>query len=207
MQIYNIFNPKISISSDFRFLIVDRMIYKGKSSFVVWEIVAGAPLKLKPIFYDQSISILDACFSPDSLCLITLPTRFKGYVFLKNSFDQNQDSIFYIEKGEFAFKPRQIGPLSILGPARNKFGEFIKMTHVENNYGKYSHNLMIILLGLILISQILENSEKLSLCNLNDEEIADYCLWKLIPQEFYYRGTEFVPLDKNMIRIIYNHFH
>jgi hypothetical protein len=42
------------------------------------------PPYFRLIFYDMSFTFLDACFSPDSKSLVTIPSRYPCFIFLLN---------------------------------------------------------------------------------------------------------------------------
>src|SRR5690606_12528271 len=103
------------------------------------------------IFYDLSISFIDACFSPDSQNLLVIPTRFPNYIFMLNlptnnskaqrkfkfnvhSFQMNQESLNTTRQKLINFEPRKTVPLAIIGPATGIFGQPLKITHITCNY-------------------------------------------------------------------------
>jgi len=49
-----------------------------------YQIMEDTPPYFRLIFYDMSFTFLDACFSPDSKSLVTIPSRYPCFIFLLN---------------------------------------------------------------------------------------------------------------------------
>ncbi|ELR23589.1 MYND finger domain containing protein [Acanthamoeba castellanii str. Neff] len=75
---------KILLSPNKRLLLMHGALHKGQNSLLVYQIMEDTPPYFRLIFYDMSFTFLDACFSPDSKSLVTIPSRYPCFIFLLN---------------------------------------------------------------------------------------------------------------------------
>jgi len=75
---------KILLSPNKRLLLLHGALHKGQNSLLVYQIAENTPPYFQLIFYDMSFTFLDACFSPDSKSLLTIPSRYPCFIFLLN---------------------------------------------------------------------------------------------------------------------------
>ncbi|KAL6057154.1 MYND finger domain containing protein [Balamuthia mandrillaris] len=75
---------KLLLSPNKRLLLVHGALHKGQSCLLIYQIMEESPPFFRLIFYDQGLTFLDACFSPDSKSLVTIPSRYPCFIFLLN---------------------------------------------------------------------------------------------------------------------------
>jgi hypothetical protein len=154
----------------------------------------------KLIFYDLSLTFVDACFSPDSCNLIVIPSRFPAFLFMLalpiitlKPKKVNTQEFQQIQRQKFInYEARKAGPVCILGPGKGVFGQPLLMTHISSNI--YSPN-----------SQSVDENYY-HFVTWNDDGMGEYCLWRIsIPKDasptFHYSPRTLVPRDKSYLEV------
>lgn len=145
-----------------------------------YQLLEHGPHRLKEIFFDLTISYIDACFTPDSTGILAVPTKYPHLVFLinlpllkddpgrsntipyRNTSSSIHNSIQIARSPTIHFEPRTAGPICIFGPSIGAFGNPLAITHIESN--EYSTS----------------NKNQFYFITWNDDGYGEYCLWHVI---------------------------
>ena len=156
---------KILLSPNKKFLLIHGAYYNNQKSILVYQIFEDLSLNVisfNLIYYDYSFTFVDACFSPDSECLVAIPSKFSSYLFIfkmpviKCQFEENPTGLIktdYLQKEEkkksgydiikhhlkssnkkVSFAPRRTFPFYVAGPCVDLSGNQVSISNISSNY-------------------------------------------------------------------------
>jgi hypothetical protein len=167
---------KLELSHDKRLLLINGVVHRGFSCVVVYQI-SPTPDYFKLVYYDLSMTFLDACFSPDSTRLVVIPAKHPtqlsilslpldyqkrysagGCSFVPGGVGPQPPLSSIGNMKTISFEPRVLGPLAFLGPARGIFGQPHRMTRVA-------------------ASCLNTSADAFQLISWNDDSTSEYVIW------------------------------
>lgn len=176
---------RILLSADRRLLLLFGVQHKGQSCAVVYQILDHGSERFRPVFYDLTLSLHDACFTPDSCGLLAVPRAHEGVVlFVRVPRVTDDAAIVGARRNggargprqprakEIQFEPRVAGPLCVFGPAVGCLGKTLSVRHIAGDDCTLHFS------GTGDGSATVAHSKSyFSFVTWNDECIGEFCVW------------------------------